>query len=61
LRRSRRIASALNGHSDNDEAVRAIYELLAQEGDLVGEFVEAIVARSFRDHASPPEPSPEAT
>ena len=61
LRRSRRIASALNGHSDDEEAVRAIYEVLAQEGDLVGEFVEEIVARSFRGHASPPETSRETT
>ena len=60
LRRSRRIASALNGHSDNDEAVRAIYQLLAQEGDLVGEFLEAVVARSFKGYASSPETSREA-
>jgi hypothetical protein len=48
LRRSRRIASALNGQSHDEEAVRAIYQLLAQEGDLTGEFVEEIVARSFQ-------------
>jgi len=48
LRRSRCIASALNGQSDDEEAVRAIYQLLAQEGDLIGEFVEEIVAQSFQ-------------
>ena len=48
LHRSRRIASALNGQSQNDEALRAIYELLAQEGTLIGEFVEQIVTRSFQ-------------
>ena len=48
LRRSRRIASALNGQSQDEEAVRAIYQLLAQEGDLIGEFVEEIVTRSFQ-------------
>jgi len=52
LRRSQRIASALNGHSQDEEAVGAIYQLLAQEGDLIGEFVEEIVARSFQH--SPP-------
>jgi hypothetical protein len=48
LRRSRRIAIALNGQSPDEEAVRAIYQLLAQEGNLIGEFVEEIVARSFQ-------------
>jgi hypothetical protein len=53
LHRSRRIAGALNGQSQDAEAVRAIYRLLAQEGDLVGEFVEEIVAHSF-EHRLPP-------
>jgi hypothetical protein len=48
LRRSRRIASALNGQSHDEETVQAVYRLLAQDGDLIGEFVEEIVARSFR-------------
>jgi len=48
LRRSQRIASALNDHSQDEEAVRAICQLLAQEGDLIGEFVEEIAARSFQ-------------
>ena len=48
LRRSQRIASALNGHSPNEEAIRAIYQLLAEEGDLIGEFVEEILVRSFQ-------------
>jgi len=52
LRRSQRIASALNDHSQDEEAVRAICQLLAQEGDLIGEFVEEIVARSFQ-HCPP--------
>jgi hypothetical protein len=52
LRRSQRIASALNGHSQDKEAIRAIYQLLAQEGDLIGKFVEEIVARSFQ-HCPP--------
>jgi hypothetical protein len=47
LRRSRRIAGVLDGQSHDDEAVQGICELLAQEGDLVGELVEEIVARSF--------------
>ena len=46
LRRSERIASALDGRSHYEETVRAIYQLLSQEGDLVGELVEEIVARS---------------
>jgi hypothetical protein len=53
LRRSQRIASALNGQSQDEETVRAIYQLLAQEGDLIGEFVEEIVAHSFQ-HRPPP-------
>jgi len=48
LRRSQRIASALDGRAQDEETVRAIYQLLAQEGDLIGEFVEEIVARSFQ-------------
>jgi hypothetical protein len=55
LRRSRRIASALNGQSHEEETVRAIYQLLAQDGDLIGEFVEEIVARSFQRCPSPSE------
>ena len=47
-RRSRRIASTLDGQSHDEEAVRAIYQLLAQEGDLIGELVEEIAARSFQ-------------
>jgi hypothetical protein len=47
LHRSRRIASALTGQSQDAEAVRAIYRLLAQEGDLIGEFAEEIAAGSF--------------
>jgi hypothetical protein len=53
LRRSQRIASALNGQSQDEETVRAIYQLLAQEGDLIGEFLEEIVTRSFQ-HRPPP-------
>jgi hypothetical protein len=48
MRRSRRIAGAINGHSHDEEAVWTICQLLAQEGDLVGELVEEIVARSFQ-------------
>jgi hypothetical protein len=48
LRRSRRIASALDGQCHDEEAVRAIYQLLAREGDLIGELVEEIAARSFQ-------------
>jgi len=64
LRRSRRIASALNGQSQDEEAIRAIYEFLAQEGDLIGEFVEQIVTRSFQRCPPPSDgeseaPSPE--
>jgi hypothetical protein len=46
LRRSRRIASALNGQSQDEEAIQAIYQFLAQEGDLIGEFVEEIMVQS---------------
>jgi hypothetical protein len=64
LRRSRRIASALNGQSQDGDAVQAIYQFLAQEGDLIGEFVEEIVARSFQRCPPPsdgesPSPSPQ--
>ena len=52
LRRSQRIASAINGHSQDEEVIRAIYQLLAQEGNLIGEFVEEIVARSFQRRPS---------
>ena len=60
LRRSRRIASALNGQSQDEEAIRAIYEFLAQEGDLIGEFVEEIVARSFQPCPPPSDGESEA-
>jgi hypothetical protein len=53
LRRSRRIAIVLNGQSQDEETVRSIGELLAQEGDLVGELVEEIVARSFQSRPPP--------
>jgi hypothetical protein len=53
LRRSRRIASAINGHSQEEEVVQAIYLLLAQEGVLVGELAEEIVARAFQDRPLP--------
>jgi hypothetical protein len=65
LRRSRCIASALKGQADDEETVRAIYQLLAQEGDLIGEFVEKIMAQSSRrpppssDSESQP-PSPQS-
>jgi len=67
LRRSRRIASALNGQSQDEEAIRAIYQFLAQEGDLIGEFVEEIVAQSSQrcpppsdgdSQAPSPQPAP---
>jgi hypothetical protein len=48
FRRSRRIAGFLNGQSHDEEIVRSICELLAQEGDLVGRLVEEIAARSFQ-------------
>ena len=38
----------LNGQCHDEETVQSICELLAQEGDLVGELVEEIVARSFQ-------------
>jgi len=53
LQRSRRIASAINGHSREDEVVQGVYLLLSQEGVLVGELVEEIVTRAFQ-HGSPP-------
>lgn len=52
LRRSRRIASAINGRSREEEVVQAVYLLLSQEGTLVGELAEEIVARAFR-HGPP--------
>lgn len=51
-RRSRRIAATLNGQSLDQEAVRDICELLAQEGDLVGDLMEEIVSRSFRPRSA---------
>ncbi len=56
-RRSRRIAAALSGQSLDQETVRYICELLAQEGDLVGDLMEEIVSRSFRPR--PPRPGSE--
>jgi hypothetical protein len=48
LRRSQRIANVLDGQSHDEKTVQAIYQLLSQEGDLVGELVEEIVVRSSR-------------
>ena len=53
LRRSRRIASAINGHSQEEEVVQAVYLLLSQEGALVGELAEEIVARAFQHRLLP--------
>jgi hypothetical protein len=53
LQRSRRIASAINGHSKEEEVVQAVYLLLAQEGVLVGELAEEIVARAFQHQPLP--------
>jgi len=53
LRRSRRIASAINGHSQEEQVVQAVYLLLSQEGVLVGELAEEIVARSFQHRPMP--------
>jgi hypothetical protein len=53
LRRSRRVASAINGHSREEQVVQAVYLLLSQEGALVGEFVEEIAARAFQHQPLP--------
>jgi hypothetical protein len=53
LRRSRRIASAINGHCKEEEVVQAVYLLLSQEGVLVGELAEEIVGRAFQHRPLP--------
>jgi hypothetical protein len=47
-RRSRRMAASLNGQSRDRQTVQDICELLAQEGDLVGDLMEEIICRSSR-------------